>query len=240
MTTSSASDSSLETTAIRLPVEVVPNGIEVDRFHPGLNVPDWRARCGLSDAPLVTYLGRLTQDKGVHRFLDAIATLAPEREFSAVVGGRGPEEGRVRERIASDPALQRRVRFLGPIAEEEKAALLAQTDVFVLPSTSDTSSIALLEAMACGAACVASREGGPREIVADGSTGRLVSVRAPGEVAGAIRELLERPDERARLAAAAERFVGEHASIDSTARRFISLYEHLLAERSPGADRLPG
>lgn len=221
-------------------VEVVPNGIEVARFHPGLGVPDWRARCGLPEGPLVTYLGRLTQDKGVHRFLDAVAALAPSSSFSAVVGGSGPEEGSVRARIASDPSLSRRVRFLGPVAEEEKGALLAQTDVFVLPSTSDTSSVALLEAMACGASCVASDEGGPREIVADGRTGRLVSVRTPGAVARAIGELLDHPEERARYAAAGTDFVREHASIDVTARRFISLYEHLLSERSHGAARQPG
>ncbi|MGI0133167.1 MAG: glycosyltransferase [Thermoplasmata archaeon] len=222
------------------PIEVVPNGIEVARFHPGVGVPDWRERCGLPEAPLVTYLGRLTQDKGVHRFLDAIAELADRSPCSAVVGGIGPEEDRVRERIAADPALRRRVRFLGPIAEEEKTALLAQSDVFVLPSTSDTSSVALLEAMACGAACIASDEGGPREIVTDGATGRLVSVRTPGALARAIGELVDHPSERARLAIAGERFVREHASIDATARRFISLYEHLLSERTHGAARLFG
>ncbi|MCI4327498.1 MAG: glycosyltransferase [Thermoplasmata archaeon] len=217
------------------PIEVVGNGIEVDRFRPGVVTPDWRARCGLPDGPLLTYLGRLTQDKGVHRFLDAVAGLAGRRDLAAIVGGVGPEEAAVRARIATEPALFGRVRYVGPVAEEEKAALLSQTDLFVLPSTSDTGSVALLEAMACEATCVASDVGGPSEIVQDGATGRLVPVRAGGALARALGVLLDDDAERRRLAAAARAWVVRSASIEGTARRFISLYELLLAERRHGA-----
>lgn len=216
----------------RHPVEVVPNGIEVDRFHPGLAVPDWRERCGLPAGPLVTYLGRLTADKGVHRFLSAIAELGPRLEFSAVVGGSGPEAANVRSRIAGDPFLRRRVRYVGPVAEEEKPALLSQSDLFVLPSTADTSSIALLEAMASGATCVSSDEGGPADLLQDGVTGRTVPVRRDGALAQALADLLDAPAERRRLAAAALERVRRTASIEVTARRFISLYELVLAERA--------
>jgi glycosyltransferase involved in cell wall biosynthesis len=217
------------------PVEVVPNGIEVDRFRPGLTSPDWRARCGLPSGPLATYLGRLTQDKGVHRFLDSVGELTPRGDVSAIVGGVGPEEPNVRERISSDPRLTSRVRYVGPVAEEEKAALLAQSDLFVLPSTSDTSSVALLEAMACGAAPVVSDVGGPSAIVRDGETGRLVPVRTEGALTKAMASLLDDGVERRRLAAAARAWVVASASIESTARRFISLYELLLSERRHGA-----
>jgi glycosyltransferase involved in cell wall biosynthesis len=214
----------------RRPIEVVPNGIEVQRYHPGISTPDWRERCGLPDVPLLTYLGRLTADKGIHRFLDTVRALAPEYRFAAVVAGVGPEEPQVRQRLRSDPLLRERVRYVGPIAEDEKGALLAQSDVFLLPSTSDTSSIALLEAMACGAACVASDIGGPRDIVRDHETGRLVSIHEPGALARAVGDLLEHPEERRRLSGEATRFVRQEASIEGTARRFISLYEQLLSE----------
>jgi len=217
------------------PVEVIGNGIEVDRFRPGVRTPDWRLRCGLPDAPLLTYLGRLTQDKGVYRFLDALSDLAGRADFGAVVGGVGPEEAGVRARIAGDPRLAGRVRYVGPVAEEEKAALLSQTDLFVLPSTSDTSSVALLEAMACASACVASDVGGPSEIVRNGETGRLVNVGTPGALARTLAELLDDRAERRRLSATARDWVVRTASIDLTARRFISLYELLLAERRHGA-----
>jgi glycosyltransferase involved in cell wall biosynthesis len=215
----------------RRPVEIVPNGVDADRFRPGLTVPDWRERCGLSDAPLVTYLGRLTVDKGIHRFLDGVAAAATQQDLVAIVGGTGPEAVAVAERIHTDPALKGRARYVGPVAEEEKAALLAQTDLFVLPSTSDTSSVALLEAMAAGAAVLAPASGGAAEVVRDGVTGRRVPVLVPGALAGAIVEMLENPEERRRLARVAGEEVRRTGSIDTMARRFISLYELAIAAR---------
>ena len=208
----------------RRPVEVVPNGIDVDRFRPGIVVPDWRARCGFSADPLVTYLGRLTVDKGVHRFLDAVEAALTRSDLVAIVGGAGPEESAVRERLRTSPRLFERVRYVGPVAEEEKPALLSQSDLFVLPSTSDTSSIALLEAMASGTMVLAPASGGAAEVVEDGITGRRVPMLDTGALAGAVADLLDRPDERRRIARQAAERVRRTSSLDTMARRFISLY----------------
>jgi len=215
----------------RRPLEVVPNGIDVGRFRPGRTVPDWRGRCGLAGDPLVTYLGRLTTDKGVHRFLDAFLRASRETRLVGVIGGSGPEEGAVRERLARDPDLAARVRYVGPVAEEEKVALLGQTDVFVLPSTSDTSSVALLEAMACGSAVIAPSVGGAAEVVDHGRTGRIVDPRSPDLLGAAIADLAGNAAERRRLADAGAQWVREHRSLEAMARRFISLYRCLLDER---------
>ncbi len=223
----------------RFPVEVVPNGIDVDRFQRGRTVPDWRTRCGLPPDPLVTFLGRLTVDKGIHRFLDAVGAALERTDLVGIVGGLGPEEASVRERISSDPRLAARVRYVGPVAEEEKAALLAQTDLFVLPSTSDTASVALLEAMACGTMVVAPDAGGPAEIVEDGITGRRVPMLAPGELARTIAELADRPAERRAVGDRAADFVRRNASLDTMARRFISLYTLAQDRRPPAHGRLP-
>ncbi len=215
------------------PVEVVPNGIEVDRFRPGLERPDWRARCGLGPAPLVTYLGRLTQDKGIHRFLDAVARVAADRPVSAIIGGSGPEERSVRDRLAGAP-LDRVARFVGPVAEEEKPSLLSQSDLFVLPSTSDTSSLSLLEAMASGATAVASDQGGLPAIIRDGVNGRLAPIDPPEALADTIAALLDDPATRRRLGTAGRTWVADSASIEACARRFITLYAQLLAGREHG------
>ncbi len=216
----------------RRAVEVVPNGIDVTRFRAGIGVPDWRARCGFDGAPLLTYLGRLTIDKGVHRFLDAVSEVSRTHEVVAVVGGVGPEEAAVRARLREDPLLAGRVRYVGPVAESEKPGLLGQSDVFVLPSTSDTSSIALLEAMASGAAVVAPDVGGAAELVRDGVTGRRAAVRTPGALARVLAELVEDPAARRAIAARGREQVVRTASLESMARRFISLYAHLIEARS--------
>ena len=219
----------------RFPVEVIPNGIDVDRFHPETRVPDWRARCGFPSVPLVTYLGRLTLDKGVYRFLDAVEAAIPHADLAAIVGGQGPEEDRVRERIAKNPLLAGHVRYVGPVAEAEKAALLSQSDVFVLPSTSDTSSVAILEAMACGTPAIAPATGGAAEIVEDGVTGWRVPVTVSGALAEALGKVLDEPTVRRAVGGNAARFVRLHASLETMARRFISLYR-LVEERRSGYD----
>lgn len=221
------------TKPFRHPIEVVPNGIEVDRFRPGLSVPDWRARCGFSDGPLLTYLGRLTADKGIHRYLDALHTLPRDEPWAAIIAGVGPEETAVRARLASDPRLGERVRYIGPVAEEEKPALLSQTDLFVLPSVADTSSIAVLEAMASGAACVVSNIGGPSSIVQENRTGRIVPIDHPAPLRDTLTELIRAPDERLRLNRAGQRWVREEASIEASARRFVTLYRALMDHRAP-------
>ncbi|MGD0588683.1 MAG: glycosyltransferase family 4 protein [Thermoplasmata archaeon] len=213
------------------PVEVVPNGIDVERFRPDSRVPDWKARCGLPSAPLVTYLGRLTVDKGVHRFLDAVESAMPRTDLVAIVGGQGPEEARLRERLAANPALAARVRYVGPVVEAEKAALLSQSDLFVLPSTSDTSSVALLEAMACGTPVIAPASGGAAEIVEHGVTGWRVPVTVPGALATALAEILDATEDRRRAGVRAADFVRSTASLETMARRFISLYRLVEAER---------
>ena len=216
----------------RRPVEVIPNGIDVERFHPDARVPDWRTRCGLRTAPLVTYLGRLTVDKGVHRFLDAVETALPHTDLVAIVGGQGPEEEHVRDRLARSPTLATHVRYVGPVAESEKAALLAQSDLFVLPSTSDTSSIALLEAMACGTPAIAPASGGAAEIVEDGVTGWRVPVTVPGALAEALGKILDVPTVRRQVGDHAAEFVRQSASLETMARRFISLYRLVGEQRS--------
>ncbi|HYA71329.1 MAG TPA: glycosyltransferase [Thermoplasmata archaeon] len=216
----------------RTPVEVIPNGIDVDRFHPDSAVPDWRARCGFPSVPLVTFLGRLTVDKGVHRFLDAVEAALPQTDLVAIIGGQGPEELRVRERLAASPTLAAHVRYVGPVAESEKAALLSQSDVFVLPSTSDTSSIALLEAMACGTPAIAPACGGAAEIVRDGVTGWRVPATDPRALASALESILDAPSVRREVGSRAAEFVRRNASLETMARRFISLYRLVDDRRS--------
>ncbi len=221
----------------RRPIEVIGNGVDVRRFRPGVAVPDWRARCGLPSGALVTYLGRLTVDKGIHRFLDAVGLAARTTDVVGIVGGTGPEEASVRSRLADDPRLRARVRYVGPIAEVEKTALLGQTDVFVLPSTSDTSSVALLEAMACGTPVVAPATGGASEVVDDGVTGVRANVVAAADLATALVGLIERPADRRRIGAHASAWVRDHASLESVAQRFISLYRMVSEERPSRGDR---
>jgi glycosyltransferase involved in cell wall biosynthesis len=219
------------TRALRRPPVVIENGVDVDRFRPGVTSPDWHARLGVPpNRPLVTFLGRLTRDKGVLRFLDAMEGLPPEVPSFAVVGGSGPLRPEVVARFGTGGPLRGRGRYVGPVVEEEKAALLAQSHIFVLPSLSDTSSVALLEAMACGAACVVTNRGGPAEIAQRSGSPIVVDPEDTRNLRGAIHELLVAPERAAALAELGRSWVREEASIGRTASAFDRLYRELLAE----------
>ena len=218
----------------RSPV-VIENGVDVKRFRPGVTSPDWHARLGVSqDWPFVTFLGRLTRDKGALRFLDAVEDLPPEVPSFVVVGGSGPLQPEVAARFGSGAPLCGRGWNIGPVVEEEKAALLAQSRVFVLPSLSDTSSVALLEARACGAACVVTNRGGPAEIAQRSGAAIVVDPEDTGNLSAAIHELLVVPDRAAQLAERGLSWVREEASIGRTALAFDRLYRELLAGRPIG------
>ena len=128
-----------------------------------------------SPAPLrVLYLGRLVRVKGVDALLDACAG----EPVVLAIAGCGPEEEALRRRAA---ALGLPVRFWGRVDSRAKWALLAQADVLVLPSRvlpdgrTESAPVVLLEAMAAGAAVVATAVGGNAELIRHGVDGLLVA-----------------------------------------------------------------
>ncbi len=215
------------------PTLVVPNGIDTRAFRPGLLEPDWRRRLGAGAVPLITFLGRLTRDKGAHRFLDALARLPRDLPWAVVLAGDGPERPTVEGRVARDPTLTARVRCVGPVEEAEKPALLAQSAVFVLLSLSDTSSVALLEAMASGAACVVTNRGGPAEIGRRSSATVLVDPTDPDRVANAIRAVLEDPRASRELGRRGRDWVERNASVERMAGEYLDCYARLLERNGP-------
>jgi len=217
----------------RVETRRVPNGVDTERFRPGIRSPDWRERLNARDAVVITFLGRLTRDKGVGRFLDALERIDTPRPWLAVVAGEGPERPVVEARLRGAPALARRARFIGRVAEAEKPALLSQTSIFVLPSLSDTSSIALLEAMASGASCVVTRFGGPGEIAQRSSAGLLTDPREPAQLAGAIGRLLTDRETARSLAERGREWVRAEASADRMAREYVACYRDAMDRPVP-------
>jgi L-malate glycosyltransferase len=101
-------------------------------------------------------------------------------------------------------------------------------DVFVLPSTSESFSNSLLEAMACGCCPVASRVGGTPELIRDRAHGILFESGNVGELTDALINLSRNPDERQKMAENAAAFVREHLTIERACTRLAAIYRRLL------------
>jgi glycosyltransferase involved in cell wall biosynthesis len=102
-------------------------------------------------------------------------------------------------------------------------AELRAADVFVLPSRFESMSYTLLEAMACGVACVATRVGGNADLIRHGETGMLVPWNDPPALADAMLRLARSREERARLAHAANRAARVY-SLEAMLERSLALY----------------
>ncbi len=203
-------------------IDVIHNGVPVDRFQRPPD-PELRDRLtGGADRPIILTAARLAPQKGLDVLLRA-AVHVPGGQF--VFAGEGPERPRL-EAQAEKLGLDDRVLFLG--RRSDVPELLAASDVFVLPSLFEGSSLAVLEAMAAGKPVVSSAIGGTDELVVDGESGLLVPPGDVGALALALNTLLSEAELRARLGARARDRVQTCFSASTAAARTTRVYEDLL------------
>jgi phosphatidylinositol alpha-1,6-mannosyltransferase len=196
----------------RAALEVVPAGIDTDRFRPDPAArAELRRRYRVGDAPLVVCVSRLVARKGqdtLIRALPLVRERVPGARVLLVGGGLGGDRLR---RLAREVGVDEHVVFAGAVPEAEVAAHHAVGDVFALPCRTrgggldvEGLGIVLLEAAAAGLPVVAGDSGGAPETVEEGRTGHVVDGRNIAAIASAVAGLLADP-ERARAMGAAGR-----------------------------------
>jgi glycosyltransferase involved in cell wall biosynthesis len=190
-----------------------------------------KGRLGISEGErVVLAVGRLSREKAQADLLRAFARLARESAGARarlVLVGEGPERAALEE-LAAELGLGGRVVFAGQTSDV--APFYAAADLFALPSHSEGSPYALLEAMAAGVPVVATRVGGVPEIVSDGESALVVAPRDEQALAGALSRLLS--DEslaRALAAAASARAATRHAP-ETFLRSLTKFYRGVVAE----------
>lgn len=212
------------------PVHVLPNGVDLDAFHPGADGGEPRARWG--GGPLVGLLGYLIPRKGQDLLLEAAGRLIGEGlPLRVVLAGSDPFPAsgyarRLREAADRVP-LAGRVVFAG--FHGDAAVRLAALDVLVVASDEEPFGRVAVEAMAVGRPVVATAAGGTPEVVQDGVNGLLVPPRDPEALARALRRVLTEPGLRDRLVAEGLRTVRERYDVEVSARLLAERYRDLLA-----------
>ena len=221
--------------ARREKVAVIPAGADLTTFSP-VDRRLARATLGL-EGEILLFVGRIDPVKGLDTLLEALHLLANRPHLALlVVGGTRPDapvtdvdELHLRN-LADELGIADRVRWLGPIDQDTLATYYSAADVCVVPSRYESFGLVALEALACGAALVASRVGGLPAIVRDGENGFLVPWRTPEAFADRIVQILDDPELAARLRAAARPSMDRY-SWASTAARVINLYTELSMPR---------
>ena len=180
----------LETDAI-----VIPNGIYADNYRDGSSRSEWTGNT-------IGFLGRFEEDrKGLPVLLDALPIISRFiPEIRVLIAGPGDSE-EVLEKV--DPQLRNRVEFLGKISESDKTDFLASVSLYIAPNTGGESfGIILAEAMAGGAAVVASDIPAFADVLGNGEFGALFESENSESLAKVIIDLLRDDAKRKGLAAA--------------------------------------
>jgi glycosyltransferase involved in cell wall biosynthesis len=214
-------------------IRVLHNGIDVDRYadpDPAAAREELVQSLSLpADSRLVVLPAVLRQGKGHDLLLDALPELRRRvPRVHVLFAGAGPLEDELRRRaeVHGD-----RVCFLGH--RTDMPALMAASDLVVLPSRSEALPTVLMEAAAAGRPVVATRVGGVPEVVEDGATGLLVPPGDPDGLAAAMGRLLQDAGMARDLGARARRRAAASFSLERQAERTLALWEEVMAGGGP-------
>jgi glycosyltransferase involved in cell wall biosynthesis len=214
-------------TRSRVNAELIPMGVDIRAPDPEA-VRRIRARFGGS-CPLVVFLGRIVEEKGVLDLVRAFALIRvrfPMARLAMV--GRGVDADTVSQ-LAVSLRLGEVVDQPGWTDPSEVVNWFTAADVVVVPSWFEAQGLSVMEAQAAGAAVVATSVGGIPDAIEDGRTGILVEPRDPEALAAAVISLLDDPARAAALGRRAAEQATHRFSRKATAQAFASLYQRVLA-----------
>jgi len=203
-------------------IVLVPNGIDLARYPPvdAETKHAQRRALGLAaDGVIVLYCGSFQPLKGTPDLLDAWKHMGPSNATLVLLGEAA---NGYRVPVTNGVLLR--------LWQEDVAAYLQAADVFVLPSRAEGMSNALLEALASGLAVVSTRVGAAEALIADREQGLLVAPRDVRSLATALREVIEDPALREKLASRAPGAVSA-LGIDAVAARIEQVYSDMVARK---------
>jgi len=175
------------------PCHLMPRGVDADLFHPAK-----RNRAEGDHEIVLGFVGRLSVEKNIallveiQRELDRMGVTS----YRFMIVGHGGDEAWLRERL-------RPAEFTGVLRGDALSTAYANMDIFVFPSHTDTFGNVVLEALASGVPAIVTPDGGPKTIVRDGVTGRILMDE---EFAAAIAEILAEPAKHAAMRVAARAY----------------------------------
>lgn len=209
---------------------VIPNGVDTTIFRPARD-RSLRIELGLSaDTVLLGAIGNIRRPKGYEVLLSAARALVDrsQRFHLVIAGDHANGLGRELAQLNVELGLEGHVTFLG--LRPDVPRVLNNLDVFVLSSHTEGFSIACIEAMACGVPVVATRSGGPEQIL-EGEAGLLVPTADPASLASAIERIISSRELAATLTERAMRRVHEQYSLTTMLSRYEGLLESVARAR---------
>lgn len=208
-------------------IAVIYNGVDQQRYH---NNMTGRLRSDLhipDDAILIGSLGNIRPAKNYETLINAVAELNNPQLHFVIAGHQKKDLMEALNAQMQTLGVAKQMHFIG--FHDNTPEFLAQMNLFVLSSSSEGFSIATIEAMASHLPVIATRCGGPEEIITHNVTGYLVPVNAPAELAAAIHYLLRNPEDAQRLANAGFQHMCNTFSLGAMLAAYKNHYRKLLS-----------
>lgn len=216
-------------------LERIPMGVDEIEADAG-QAEQLRRTYRRADGPLIVFVGRLVEEKGVGDLIRAVSALADRHPHAtALIVGDGQDRPEF-ERLSQRHKVEDRVNFTGWVEPRQVATYISAADVFVGPSRRSTDGwveaqgLTFAEAMLAETPVVATRSGGIADTVRHEETGLLVDEASPQQIADSISRLIEDSGFTKSLIARARAFAQSNLTRQHTSRRFSCLFTQLCAE----------
>jgi N-acetyl-alpha-D-glucosaminyl L-malate synthase BshA len=206
-------------------IDVIPNFVDTQHFCPPGPLASRLPRAQARQPRVLTHVSNFRTLKRIDDVVKIFATVGSEIDARLELVGEGPERPRI-EALVRSLGLAAQVQFLSE--KDDLVAALQRSDVFLLPSETESFGLAALEAMACGVPVVASDVGGVAEVVSDGEVGFLAPVGDVAAMAGHVRRLLTDDDLHLRLSRAARQRAETQYQRGPAIDRYEALYRRVL------------
>lgn len=205
-------------------VNIIWNFVNTKKFQPR------KKNRSSSDKIQICYIGRLNEQKGTDILIRELKLLNDNSEIISwecdIIGGN-PGSIAKYKRITNDQIADRsKIKFLGSIPNIDLQNILPRYDIFILPSRTEGSPRALIEAMACGVVCIATNKGSIPMILDNGRSGIIVDVMEIGSIYNSIKYLINNPRELEKYSLAARNRVEKKFCLE----RAIKSYNLVLKQ----------
>ncbi|MCU0524669.1 MAG: glycosyltransferase family 4 protein [Elainella sp. Prado103] len=205
-------------------IAVIPNGVDPDKYSPGLA----KLKTQLNAQRIFIYQGRVAIEKNVESLLRAWKQAEMDPQSKLVIVGSGP----LTPALMSTYTEEMGVIWMGFVADEqERIQLLRGSDVFILPSLVEGLSLSLLEAMACGLACIATDAGADGEVLEAGAGIVLGTQRVATQLQTLLPIFQDHPEMTTLLGHKARERVLDRYTLSRNITRLEQLYAQVLQQR---------
>lgn len=207
-------------------VTVIPNGICEEDFPP-VDTKSYRCSKGLTDKPIILFMGRLNPIKGPDLLLRAFAIVHKRLpDYQLVFAGTDEGMQTILMDIAKQKGIIKRVHFLGFVTGDEKSAAYRMANLLVIPSRQEAMSIVALEASICGTPVLLTDQCGFSEIKTI-DPGLEVPATVEG-IAEGLMYLYAKLDSIEEIASSLKKFVSERYLWDTVVEKYLHLYQDIL------------